>query len=386
MEDTNQNEEVNKEAKEQSQSIPPVPPIGASDSVAPITPNSFDNSPTAENSDLYSSDIPEVPSPAFQFESALDLGFVREKVARAREEAKAFIIGQEEMIDLLLIGIFTNGHILLEGVPGIAKTLSAKVLSKSMDADFSRIQFTPDLMPSDILGTSVFNMKTSEFNFNKGPIFSNIILIDEVNRAPAKTQSALFEVMEERQITYEGKKYDMDYPFLIIATQNPVEQEGTYSLPEAQLDRFLFKIILNYPTLEQEQEILKRYKNTTLAPNLDTITKVFSKADLLKIQELVSKIKIEDALMNYIANITHSTRNHAKLYLGASPRASLAMAKSAKAMAAIRGRDFITPDDIQSVAHYVLNHRIILTPEAEMEGLSSQSVIEEIIHKIEVPR
>jgi MoxR-like ATPase len=386
MEDNNTNEELNQDANASSQSIPPIPPIGASEPITPIPTDSFSNSGGIGNSGIYSSEIPEVPSPAFQFESALDLGFVREKVASAREEAKAFIIGQEEMIDLLLIGIFTNGHILLEGVPGIAKTLSAKVLSKSLDADFSRIQFTPDLMPSDILGTSVFNMKTSEFSFNKGPIFSNIILIDEVNRAPAKTQSALFEVMEERQITYEGKKYEMEFPFLIIATQNPVEQEGTYSLPEAQLDRFLFKINLDYPTLEQEQEILKRYKNTTLAPNLDTITKVFSKADLLKIQELISKIKIEDALMKYIATITHNTRNHAKLYLGASPRASLAMAKSAKAMAAIRGRDFITPDDIQSVAHYVLNHRIILTPEAEMEGLSTKAVIEEIIHKIEVPR
>ncbi|MDB4089295.1 MoxR family ATPase [Flavobacteriales bacterium] len=386
MEDNNTNDELNKEANKHSQSIPPIPPIGSSDPVSPFSQDSIKNEDGLGNSGIYSTKIPSVPPPAFQFESSLDLGFVREKVASARQEAKAFIIGQEEMIDLLLIGIFTNGHILLEGVPGIAKTLSAKVLSKCLDTDFSRIQFTPDLMPSDILGTSVFNMKTSEFTFNKGPIFSNIILIDEVNRAPAKTQSALFEVMEERQITYEGVKYEMEFPFLIIATQNPVEQEGTYSLPEAQLDRFLFKIILDYPTLEQEQEILSRYKNTTLAPNLDTITKVFSKADLLKIQDLVSKIKIEDALMKYIATITHNTRNHAKLYLGASPRATLAMAKSAKAMAAIRGRDFITPDDIQSVANYVLNHRIILTPEAEMEGLSTKSVIEEIIHKIEVPR
>ncbi|MEN8929139.1 MAG: MoxR family ATPase [Flavobacteriales bacterium] len=386
MDDTNINKELNPDLNpESTENTPPVvPPIPVAKPIE--TPEEVNSIDETTNSGIYSTEIPEVPSPAFQFQSSLDLAFVKEKVQEAREEAKAFIIGQEEMIDLLLIGIFTNGHILLEGVPGIAKTLSAKVLSKCMDTDFSRIQFTPDLMPSDILGTSVFNMKTSEFNFNKGPIFSNIILIDEVNRAPAKTQSALFEVMEERQITYEGMKYEMGFPFLIIATQNPVEQEGTYSLPEAQLDRFLFKINLDYPTLEQEQQILARYKNTTLAPDLATITKVFSEADLLKIQELVTQIKIADDLMNYIANITHNTRNHAKLYLGASPRASLAMAKSAKAMAAIQGRDFITPDDIQSVAHYVLNHRIILTPEAEMEGLSTQSVIEEIIHKIEVPR
>ena len=346
------------------------------------------NEPTADGvmDELISTEIPTTLDPGFQFESSLELGFLRTKVNEAREQASKFIVGQEEMIDLLLIGIFTNGHILLEGVPGIAKTLSAKVLSKCLDSEYSRIQFTPDLMPSDILGTSVFNMKTSEFTFNKGPIFSNIILIDEVNRAPAKTQAALFEVMEERQITFEGIKYEMDYPFIIISTQNPVEQEGTYSLPEAQLDRFLFKVILDYPTLEQEQEILNKYKNTTLSPNLDDIVKVFSKKDLKKIQDLVTEIKIEDNLLSYIAKITHSTRNHGKLYLGASPRASLAMAKAAKAMAGIRGRDFITPDDIQSVANHVLNHRIILTPEAEMEGMTSQSVIQEIIHSIDVPR
>ncbi len=344
--------------------------------------------PTADSlmEEMMSDEIPAAPAPGFQFESSLELRFVRDKVNAARAEAKGYIIGQEEMIDLLLIGIFTNGHILLEGVPGIAKTLSAKVLSKCLDTDFSRIQFTPDLMPSDILGTSVFNLKTSEFTFKKGPIFSNIVLIDEVNRSPAKTQAALFEVMEERQITFDGIKHEMEYPFLIIATQNPIEQEGTYSLPEAQLDRFLFKIIMDYPDLKQEEEILNRYKNTSLSPNLDAINKVFSTEDLQKIQELVTQVKIEDQLLSYIAKITHSTRNHAKLYLGASPRASLAMAKASKAMAAMRGRDFIIPDDVQEVAHHVLNHRIILTPEAEMEGLTSKDVVEEIIHKIEVPR
>jgi MoxR-like ATPase len=333
-----------------------------------------------------STEIPSAPSSNFGFSSGLDLSFVREKIVRAREEAGKFIIGQEEMIDLLLIGIFTNGHILLEGVPGIAKTLSAKVLSKCLDTEFSRIQFTPDLMPSDIIGTSVFNMKTSEFTFNKGPIFSNIVLIDEINRSPAKTQAALFEVMEERQITFEGKRYEMGFPFLIVATQNPVEQEGTYSLPEAQLDRFLFKIVLDYPTLEEENLILERYQNTTKSPDLSSITPVFTPADITKIQNLISQIKIEKQLLSYIAQITNSTRNHGKLYLGASPRASLSMVKAAKAMAAIRGRDFITPDDVQSVAYHVLNHRIILTPEAEMEGMTAKTVVDEIIHKIEVPR
>lgn len=322
----------------------------------------------------------------FGFTGGLDLRFVREKIVQARAQASYFIIGQEEMIDLLLIGIFTNGHILLEGVPGIAKTLSSKVLAKTLDTGFSRIQFTPDLMPSDIIGTSVFNMKTSEFDFIKGPIFSNIILIDEINRAPAKTQAALFEVMEERQITFEGTQYPMGSPFLVVATQNPVEQEGTYNLPEAQLDRFLFKVILNYPSLEEENKILERYQTTTKSPDLSAIQPVFSVADIEKIQDVLSQIKIENQLLNYIAQITNGTRNHGKLYLGASPRASLNIVKASKAMAAIRGRDFITPDDIQSVAYHVLNHRIILTPEAEMEGLTSKAIIDEIIHKIEVPR
>lgn len=322
----------------------------------------------------------------FQFTSGLDLGFIREKVVQARAQAANFIIGQEEMIDLLLIGIFTNGHILLEGVPGIAKTLSSKVLSKTLDTEFSRIQFTPDLMPSDIIGTSVFNMKNSEFDFVKGPIFSNIVLIDEINRAPAKTQAALFEVMEERQITFEGTKYKMGVPFLVVATQNPVEQEGTYNLPEAQLDRFLFKIIMEYPSLEEENRILERYQSTTKSPDLSSIQAVFTPADIEKIQDVLGKVKIESQLLNYIAQITNNTRNHGKLYLGASPRASLNMVKASKAMAAIRGRDFITPDDIQSIAYHVLNHRIILTPEAEMEGLSAKDIIDEIIHKIEVPR
>lgn len=379
----NKNQEIENSTPEQHQEQP-VEKRTSSEEESLIE----EQEPTTDSisEELMKTEIPAAPAPGFKFESSLELQFVKDKVNKAREEAKGYIIGQEEMIDLLLIGIFTNGHILLEGVPGIAKTLSAKVLAKCLDTDFSRIQFTPDLMPSDILGTSVFNLKSSEFTFKKGPIFSNIVLIDEVNRSPAKTQAALFEVMEERQITFDGEKHDMEFPFLIIATQNPIEQEGTYSLPEAQLDRFLFKIIMDYPDLKQEEQILSRYKNTTLSPNLEAINKVFSKKDLKKIQKLVAEVKIEDQLLSYIAKITYGTRNHAKLYLGASPRASLSIAKAAKAMAAMRGRDFIVPDDIQEVAHHVLNHRIILTPEAEMEGLTTKTVVEEIIHKIEVPR
>ncbi len=315
----------------------------------------------------------------------LDLSLVNEKVKAARAEIGKYLIGQHEMVDLLLVGVFTGGHVLLEGVPGIAKTLTAKVLSKTLSVDFSRIQFTPDMMPSDIIGTSVFNMKDSEFNFKKGPIFTNIALIDEINRAPAKTQAALFEVMEERQITYDGITYKLDFPFLVIATQNPIEQEGTYRLPEAQLDRFLFKINLYHPTLDEEVEILKRFRNNTKI-DFDKISNVFSVSDLQKITKTIEEIRMDDSIIKYISQITHETRVHGKIYLGASPRASLSMLKSAKAMAAIRGRDFVTPDEVQYVAYHVMNHRIILTPEAEMEGIDANIIIQEIIKRVEVPR
>lgn len=331
--------------------------------------------------------IPPVMSSTDTFRTSLiDLTPVTSKVDAIRKEVEKFVIGQHEMVDLLLVGIFTGGHILLEGVPGVAKTLTAKVISKTLSAEFSRIQFTPDLMPSDIIGTSIFNMKSSEFTFKKGPIFTNIALIDEINRAPAKTQAALFEVMEEKQITYDGTTYPMDFPFLVIATQNPVEQEGTYRLPEAQLDRFLFKVNLNYPTLDEEKQILERYKNNIAAPDFSTIRSVMTAADVRSIRETLKKIRLEDQLVQYIAEITHETRNHGKLYLGASPRASLSMLRASKAIAAMRGRDFVVPDDVQYVAYHVLNHRIILTPEAEMEGLTASDIVQEIIQKIEVPR
>jgi MoxR-like ATPase len=315
-----------------------------------------------------------------------DLIWLAGKVNEMRVQTSQYIIGQEEMTELLLAGIFASGHILLEGVPGVAKTLASKVLAKVIDVDFSRIQFTPDLMPSDVIGTSIFNMKESKFEFRKGPIFSNIVLIDEINRAPAKTQSALFEVMEERQITYDGSVYPLETPFLVVATQNPIEQEGTYSLPEAQLDRFLFKINLDYPTLDQEKEILHRYKNNIKTPSLDKIKPVLTAKDVVKVQEIVEQIMMEDVLIDYIAQIVNKTRNHGKIYLGGSPRASLAILRSSKAMAAIRGRDFVTPDDIQFVAPQVLNHRLILTPEADMEAVTTRQVVDEILQTIEVPR
>lgn len=333
------------------------------------------------------SPTPEGKSEHFGFErDNSELIWVAKKVNDIRTILGQYVIGQHEMVDLLMTGIFANGHVLLEGAPGVAKTLSAKVLAKSLNVDFSRIQFTPDMMPSDVIGTSVFNMHDATFSFKKGPIFSNIVLIDEINRAPAKTQAALFEVMEERQITYDGNQYPMSFPFLVIATQNPIEQEGTYSLPEAQLDRFLFKVKLDYPSLQHEEEILKRYKNVIRMPDLSEIVPVFNAEEIERIQRVVEKIIVEDHLLKYIASITHKTRNHGKIYLGGSPRASLSMLKAAKGLAAIHGRDFVTPEDIQFVAAPVLNHRLILTPEAEMEGVRTEDVIQEILKTIEVPR
>ncbi|MDB4075959.1 MoxR family ATPase [Crocinitomicaceae bacterium] len=332
-------------------------------------------------------EVAPAPTAGFGFErDNQELLWVSQKVSDVRAELAKYVIGQHEMVDLLMTGIFSNGHLLLEGAPGVAKTLSAKVLSKSLNVDFSRIQFTPDMMPSDVIGTSVYNMNDSTFSFKRGPIFSNIVLIDEINRAPAKTQAALFEVMEERQITYDGECYPMSFPFLVIATQNPIEQEGTYNLPEAQLDRFLFKIKLGYPSLDEEEQILHRYKNSIQTPDLEEIKAVFNADEIKKIQKAVENVVVENNLVKYIASITHKTRNHGKIYLGGSPRASLSIIRSSKAIAAIRGRDFVTPEDIQFVAVHVLNHRLILTPEAEMEGVSPEDVVKEILKTLEVPR
>jgi MoxR-like ATPase len=308
------------------------------------------------------------------------------RVMLAKREIAKAVVGQESTIDLILAAIFVGGHILLEGVPGIAKTLTAKLVARSLSVGFSRIQFTPDLMPTDVTGTSVFNLKTSEFNFMKGPVFANLVLIDEINRAPAKTQSSLFEVMEERQITVDGITYAMEYPFLVIATQNPIEQEGTYRLPEAQLDRFLFRIKLKYPTLDQEADILRKYKNDFSSRIFDDIQAVISKEELKQCQELIEKVHIQDEIILYIAKLVDSTRNNGDLSLGASPRASLALLRASKAIAAINGRDFVTPDDVRFVAYPVLNHRIILTAEREMEGAETEDIIREIAEGIEVPR
>ena len=321
-----------------------------------------------------------------EFNPRVDLTKLQEAVTQVKAELAKVIIGQKDMIELLIISILANGHSLIEGVPGVAKTVTAKLLAKTMNVDFSRIQFTPDLMPSDILGTSIFNVKTSEFEFKKGPIFSNIVLIDEINRAPAKTQAALFEAMAERQITIDGQEYDMQPPFLVFATQNPVEQEGTYRLPEAQLDRFLFKINVNYPSLDEEVKILES-KHEQKNRNVEgLIEAVLSAKQIAEYQDVIKQIIVEDNLLRYIATIVDNTRTNANLYLGASPRASIAIMDASKALAAINGRDFITPEDIKKVASAILAHRIILTPEREMEGFTAEKVVQQLIETIEIPR
>ncbi len=321
-----------------------------------------------------------------RYQVSPEMHYFSEKVRAIKTECKKMIVGQGENIELILTCILAGGHVLLEGVPGIAKTLTAKVLSKAIEADFARIQFTPDLLPSDIIGTSIYKMDTSEFKFEKGPIFSNVVLIDEINRAPAKTQSALFEVMEEKQISYDGIRHEMTFPFVVIATMNPIEQEGTYKLPEAQLDRFLMKLKLGYPNIKEEISILQKYKDDVHKPNLDVLNPIVTPSDLSKMQEIISKVHVEDQLYKYICELVQMTRSHGKVYLGASPRSSLAILKTAKVNAAILGRSFVIPDDIQYVAPHIINHRLILTPDAEMEAITPEAIIKEIIDELEVPR
>ncbi len=320
------------------------------------------------------------------FEQRTDLSRLHEAVNHIRSSVGQIIVGQHSMIDLMIAGLLSDGHLLIEGVPGVAKTLAAKLLAKSIDVPFSRIQFTPDLMPGDVLGTTVFNPKDIQFQFKPGPIFSSIVLIDEINRAPAKTQAALFEVMEERQVTIDGTSYPMQEPFLVVATQNPIEQEGTYRLPEAQLDRFIFKINVNYPSFNEEVLILQQQQHDTATEMLNNVRPVLNASDIAVYRSMVRSIVMEAKLLEFIARIVSVTRNNASLYLGASPRASLAIMNASKAIAAIRGRDFVVPEDIIEIIPHVLRHRIILTPEKEMEGNTPDDMIRKIIESVEVPR
>jgi len=320
------------------------------------------------------------------FKSRVDLTALSQSVTKIREEIGKVIVGQEQMVDLLITAILADGHVLIEGVPGVAKTLTAKLVSKVISVKFSRIQFTPDLMPSDVLGTAVYNMKKSEFEFKAGPIFSNIVLIDEINRAPAKTQAALFEVMEEKQVTIDGTTYPFEDPYMVVATQNPIEHEGTYRLPEAQLDRFLFKIRVDYPSLDQEIAIINgHHARKGIKPTLE-VNEVLTAAEIRAYRDTVQHIYVEENLVKYIGQLVHETRNSPSLFLGASPRASLAILNGSKAYAALNGRDFVTPEDIKVIALPVLRHRVMLTPDKEMEGVTSDDVVKQIIDKVEVPR
>ena len=301
-----------------------------------------------------------------------------------RGEVGKLIVGQRDLVDLLIVSLLAGGHVLVEGVPGIAKTLTARLLAKTIDATYSRIQFTPDLMPSDVTGTTVLN--SGRFDFNRGPIFGNLVLIDEINRAPAKTQAALFEVMAEQQVTVDGVTHSLPDPFFVIATQNPIEQEGTYRLPEAQLDRFLLRVVVDYPDRQEERDILYRFRKDFRQRQAQDVRPVLTRDQIAEYRAVVESVYIRDELLDYIADLVHRTRTHPDLYLGASPRASLAILRLSKAVAALAGRDFVTPDDIQLVAFPALNHRIILTPEREMEGFSAKDVIGEIVKGIEIPR
>lgn len=319
-------------------------------------------------------------------EERTDLTLFNEKIQQLRQEISTVIIGQTQAVDLLLTAILANGHVLIEGMPGVAKTLLARLISRLIDARFSRIQFTPDLMPSDVLGTTIFNVKTSEFDFHKGPVFADIILVDEINRAPAKTQAALFEVMEERQVTIDGVTHKMGELYTILATQNPIEHEGTYRLPEAQLDRFLMKITMDYPSVEEETDILLHHQQDSNFVKLDKIKPVLTKAELLELRKMLSEVVVDESLLRYIVEIVQQTRTSRAVFSGASPRASVAILQCAKAYALLQGRDFITPDDIKYVAPSVLHHRLILTAEAEMEGYTPMKVAQRLTDNVEVPK
>lgn len=320
------------------------------------------------------------------FENRIDFSDVQHKMQAVKNELKKVIVGQDDVIDQLILSLLSNGHSLIEGLPGVAKTMMAKLLAKTIDSGFSRIQFTPDLMPSDVIGTSILNSKINEFEFKQGPIFSNIILIDEINRSPAKTQAALFESMSERQVTVDGITYPLQAPFLVFATQNPIEQEGTYRLPEAQLDRFMFKIYVKYPSLESEIELLKEQQERKNIDKESLIEKVITGNEIIDFQDRIKSVFVHHALITYIATIVHQTRIDQTLYMGASPRASIAILDAAKSNAAVNGRDFVIPEDIKQIAHTILGHRVVMVPEKEMEGFTTEHIIQQIIDRVEIPR
>ncbi len=316
------------------------------------------------------------------------LNYTPSTVAHILNELRKTIVGQDEVIEQVLVAVLAEGHALLEGVPGTAKTLMVKTLSEILGAGFSRIQFTPDLMPSDITGTNVFNMQTSQFALRQGPVFTDILLADEINRTPPKTQAALLEAMEERQTTIDGERYPLSPIFTVLATENPIEYEGTYPLPEAQLDRFLLKIIIGYPSQQAEEEIVARWDAGFNSRHLEQVN-IQTLPDAAAIQKCrmeIKQMRMEPGVQKYIVEIVRKTRNHPTILYGASPRASVALLLGSKALAAVRGRDFPTPDDIRDIAMPVLRHRLALRAEAELEGATTDAVISDILKTVEVPR
>jgi MoxR-like ATPase len=317
-----------------------------------------------------------------------DLSALTDLRATVIGELRKVIVGQEAILEHLLVALIARGHILLEGVPGVAKTLMVRVLAHVIDADFKRIQFTPDLMPSDILGTNIFSLQDQTFRLIQGPIFTDLCLADEINRAPAKTQSALLEAMEERTVSIDGHRHDLGSLFMVCATQNPVESEGTYPLPEAQLDRFLLKVKVPYPTADEEDRILEKF-NAGFDPHDIKgagVEQKVDKASIVEARELVNKVRVQPQIIRYIRQIVHGTRSSPSLMLGGGPRASIYLLTCSKVAAGLRGRDFVTPDDVKFMAYPVLRHRLILEPEVELDGISTEEIIGQILSTIEVPR
>lgn len=319
-----------------------------------------------------------------EYTSRIDLSDFNLKITALKTAVNSIVKGQDEVLELLLTALLADGHVLLEGVPGVAKTLMAKTLSQLIGVDFKRLQFTPDLMPTDVVGTSILNTQTQEFTFRKGPVFTQFLLVDEINRAPAKTQAALFECMEERQVTFDGKTYALPDFYMVMATQNPIDQEGTYRLPEAQMDRFLMKITVGYPSVESELKILQEYHQGNNLHEVKFDKPVITLDELKQMRSMLTQVVVDDSLMKYLCNIVAATRDSTYTWIGGSPRASIALLQTAKAHAILSGRDFVTPDDIHFLAPYILAHRVTLTAEAELNGMTITQLVKQIIDSVAI--
>lgn len=318
----------------------------------------------------------------------VEKGYTKHIIDRIKNEIDKVIVEQEEMMKLCMVGLLCGGHVLLEGVPGLAKTLMVRTLAKTMNVDFKRIQFTPDLMPSDVTGTKIFNMQMREFELKKGPIFTNFLLADEINRTPPKTQAGLLEAMEEQAVTIDGENIHLPSPYMVFATQNPLEYEGTYPLPEALMDRFLMKVIIEYPSAKAEKEVLARYHEGFNSIDIDNsgVEAVCDGEDILRCREEIKEVQVDNSIFDYIIQIVRETRSYSSIEVGSSPRGSIALLQSAKAHAVINGRDYVIPEDIKAMAYPVLRHRIALRPELIIEGIKEDKVIDNILTQIKVPR